>query len=39
MPKQKTNGLLLTHNLQQFDPNEPIKCDIALFGLGIFEGF
>lgn len=29
----------LTHNLQQFDPNDPVKYDFALFGLGIYEGF
>ena len=29
----------LTHNLQQFDPNDPVKYDFALFGLGIVENF
>ena len=29
----------LTHNLQQFDPNDPVKYDFALFGLGIYESF
>ncbi len=25
----------LTHNLQKFDPNDPVKYDFALFGLGV----
>lgn len=25
--------------LRQFDPNDPVKYDFALFGLGVFEGF
>ena len=29
----------LTQNLRQFDPNDPIKYDFALFGLGIEEQF
>jgi uncharacterized protein (TIGR02757 family) len=29
----------LTVKLQEFDKNDPIKYDFALFGLGIFEGF
>jgi uncharacterized protein (TIGR02757 family) len=29
----------LTNNLKQFDPNDPVKYDYALFGLGVFEGF
>jgi uncharacterized protein (TIGR02757 family) len=29
----------ITLNLHHFDPNDPIKYDIALFGLGIFEKF
>ena len=29
----------LTENLRQLDPNDPVKYDFALFGLGIFEGF
>ena len=26
-------------NLRELDPNDPVKYDFALFGLGIFEGF
>ncbi|WP_299525526.1 TIGR02757 family protein [Winogradskyella sp.] len=26
-------------NLRQLDPNDPVKYDFALFGLGVFEGF
>jgi uncharacterized protein (TIGR02757 family) len=29
----------LTANLRKFDPNDPVKYDFALFGLGIFEKF
>ena len=29
----------LTANLRRFDPNDPVKYDFALFGLGIFEKF
>jgi len=29
----------LTRHLQQFDPNDPVKYDFALFGLGIEEKF
>lgn len=29
----------VTENLKLFDPNDPVKYDFALFGLGIFEGF
>jgi uncharacterized protein (TIGR02757 family) len=29
----------LTENLKQFDPNDPVKYDFALFGLGIEEKF
>lgn len=28
-----------TQRLRQFDPEDPIKYDFALFGLGVFEGF
>jgi len=24
--------------LRKFDPNDPVKYDYALFGLGVFEG-
>jgi uncharacterized protein (TIGR02757 family) len=29
----------LTNNLKKFDPDDPVKYDFALFGLGVFEGF
>ena len=29
----------LDQNLRALDPNDPIKYDFALFGLGVFEGF
>jgi uncharacterized protein (TIGR02757 family) len=29
----------LTASLRQFDPDDPVKYDFALFGLGVFEGF
>ena len=29
----------LTENLRKFDPDDPVKYDFALFGLGIFEKF
>jgi uncharacterized protein (TIGR02757 family) len=29
----------LTFNLRQFDPDDPVKYDFALFGLGVFEHF
>ncbi len=29
----------ITTSLRQFDPNDPVKYDFALFGLGIFEKF
>nr|WP_282043023.1 TIGR02757 family protein [Winogradskyella flava] len=29
----------LDKNLRQLDPNDPVKYDFALFGLGVFEGF
>lgn len=29
----------LDRMLRQFDPNDPVKYDFALFGLGVFEGF
>ena len=28
----------LTRNLKEFDPDDPIKYDFALFGMGVFEG-
>ncbi|MCG2611880.1 TIGR02757 family protein [Flavobacterium sp. SM15] len=31
--------LELDANLRKLDPNDPVKYDFALFGLGIFEGF
>ena len=29
----------LTENLRQFDAEDPVKYDFALFGLGVFENF
>jgi uncharacterized protein (TIGR02757 family) len=29
----------VTQNLRIFDPNDPVKYDYALFGLGVFEKF
>ena len=29
----------LTEGLRNFDPNDPVKYDFALFGLGIYEKF
>ena len=29
----------LTEQLRKFDPNDPIKYDFALFGIGVFEDF
>jgi uncharacterized protein (TIGR02757 family) len=31
--------LELTENLRQFDPNDPVKYDFALFGLGVNDSF
>ncbi len=37
-PKTDWQAVLeLTENLRQFDPNDPVKYDFALFGLGILE--
>ena len=30
---------ILDDNLRILDPNDPVKYDFALFGLGVFEGF
>lgn len=32
-------ALELTEALRRFDPQDPVKYDFSLFGLGIFEGF
>jgi hypothetical protein len=29
----------LDAKLRELDPNDPVKYDFALFGLGLFEGF
>jgi hypothetical protein len=29
----------ITSSLRQFDLNDPVKYDFALFGLGVFEKF
>ena len=31
--------LELTTSLRELDPNDPVKYDYALFGLGVFEKF
>lgn len=31
------HALLLTQALRQFDPNDPVKYDFALFGMGVLE--
>lgn len=31
-------ALELTHNLRKLDPNDPVKYDFALFGMGVIEG-
>jgi uncharacterized protein (TIGR02757 family) len=31
--------LELDRNLREFDREDPVKYDFALFGLGVFEGF
>jgi Protein of unknown function (DUF2400) len=31
--------LELTNNLKKFDPQDPVKYDFALFGLGVEERF
>lgn len=33
------NAERLTEELQKFDPNDPVKYDFALFGLGVMEKF
>ncbi len=41
--QKKTKGwkavLELTGNLKKFDPNDPVKYDFALFGMGVMEKF
>lgn len=41
--KRKQNDakavLELDNNLRQLDPNDPVKYDFALFGLGVYEAF
>jgi uncharacterized protein (TIGR02757 family) len=41
--KRKSNDwkacVALTEVLREFDPHDPVKYDIALFGLGVFENF
>ena len=41
--KRKQNDakalLELDTALRKLDPNDPVKYDFALFGLGVFEGF
>ncbi|CAI8338158.1 MAG: Uncharacterised protein [Bacteroidota bacterium] len=41
--KRKQNDLAAVQELdaalRKLDPNDPVKYDFALFGLGVFEGF
>ncbi|WP_347372649.1 TIGR02757 family protein [Aequorivita sp. Q41] len=40
--RKQNDGKALTEldaSLRKFDPNDPVKYDFALFGLGVFEGF
>ncbi|MGB5438009.1 MAG: DUF2400 family protein, partial [Maribacter sp.] len=41
--KRKQNDAKALHELdtvlRKFDPNDPVKYDFALFGLGVFEKF
>jgi uncharacterized protein (TIGR02757 family) len=32
-------ALELTEHLRQLDPEDPVKYDFALFGMGVSEGF
>jgi uncharacterized protein (TIGR02757 family) len=34
-----TTAIELTENLKKYDPNDPVKYDFALFGLGVEEKF
>lgn len=34
-----TNAVNLTNELREFDPEDPVKYDFALFGLGVMEKF
>jgi uncharacterized protein (TIGR02757 family) len=38
-PMNWQTALELTHNLRKFDPDDPVKYDFALFGLGIEENW
>ncbi len=42
LTRKQNDGKALSEldaNLRTFDPNDPVKYDFALFGLGVFEGF
>lgn len=42
LKRKQNDGKALTeldNNLRELDPNDPVKYDFALFGLGVFEGF
>ena len=42
LTRKQNNGKALTEldsKLRELDPNDPVKYDFALFGLGVFEGF
>ena len=42
LPRKQNDGKALAEldsKLRELDPNDPVKYDFALFGLGVFEGF
>lgn len=42
LTRKQNDGKALSEldcNLRKLDPNDPVKYDFALFGLGVFEGF
>lgn len=42
LTRKQNDGKALTEldsKLRELDPNDPVKYDLALFGLGVFEGF
>jgi hypothetical protein len=42
LTRKQNDGKALTEldsKLRELDPNDPVKYDFALFGLGVFEGF
>jgi uncharacterized protein (TIGR02757 family) len=41
LTRKQNDGKALAEldKLRELDPNDPVKYDFALFGLGVFEGF